>query len=493
MIEVPSDVDSVVKRWFPAGVDLISAARDADPVGVFVMGTSGSGVSAVENQLDLVEGVQLPRAPDPSSAAVVLFVLDASAPLGRGALADLAPVLESTSTGLIVNKIDVYRNWRDVARSVSEAITEFVPRAVDVTVWPTSAKLAERARIALDAKMRATLYEESGILDVHGFVSSAMAQHRDVVRERKYNAAVRHAAAGARREIVDKARAVTSASTTAGLRGERARLADIRDRTRADRAATLRTKIQFARSETVRDVGDAMRDFASSSRESIDLAGRAELRHLHEDLDARLAQTSSDLDSRLGDRMRDIDAALGLSAEVEASPPLTAPHSAPSIRRRGIEDKMMIFVGASAGVGLGRIAVSPLSMVPALDIAVVPVSLLLGALSAWWLVGSRKLVADRAHLRTWVADIAAAAKSSLEHGALARILSAESAFTSAVHETSRSAASAAEVELERVEGELRATAERRAAVLAACDRDLATLDRGVEKFGGSVRVGTSSP
>ena len=143
---------------------------------------------------------------------------------------------------------------------------------------------------------------------------------------------------------------------------------------------------------------------------------------------------------------------------------------------------MMIVVGASAGVGLGRIVVSPVSMVPALDITVVPVSLLLGALCAWWLVRSRRLVADREHLRAWVNDVAASAKSSSEQSALARILTAESVYTAAAHETSRSASTAAEVELERVEAELRAAAEHRAGVLAACDRDLMALDRGLEKF-----------
>lgn len=149
---------------------------------------------------------------------------------------------------------------------------------------------------------------------------------------------------------------------------------------------------------------------------------------------------------------------------------------------------MMILVGASAGVGLGRIVMSPLSVVPALDIAVIPVSLVLGAVSAWWLVRSRTLVADRAHLRNWVADVSASARSGLEQGALARILATETAFSAAAHETSRSVALSADTELERVESELRAAAERRAAVLAGCDRDLATLDRGIERFGGPIRI-----
>lgn len=488
MIDLPSDMDSVVKRWFPPGVDSIASGREADPVGVFVTGTSGSGVSSIEAELDLLPGSLLERAPDVASAAVVLFVFDASAPLGRRALADLASALESTTTGLLVNKIDVHRDWRDVQRLVAASIAELVPRAVDASFWPTSATLAERARIAVDPRMRSTLYEESGIVDVHGFVESALAQHRDVLRERKYNAAVRGAAAGARREILAKARAVTSVSNTAGLRAERARLVDVRDRTRAERSAALRSRMQLARSETIHDINDATRGYAVSAREAIESAGRARLRHLHVELAEQLGMAVSRVDSRLTERLRAVDIELGLSGEPLQSKDLTVDRAEPSVRRRGAEDTMMILVGASAGVGLGRVVMSPLSVVPALDIAVIPASLLLGAVSAWWLVRSRSLVADRAHLRTWVTDVSAAARSSLEQAALARILATETAFSAAAHETSRSVALSADAELERIESELRAAAEHRAAVLAACDRDLATLDRGIERFGGPIRV-----
>ena len=138
-------------------------------------------------------------------------------------------------------------------------------------------------------------------------------------------------------------------------------------------------------------------------------------------------------------------------------------------------------------------AMSPIEMVPALDIAVVPVSLVLGALCAWWLVRSRRLVADRAHLRAWVAEAAVSTKSAVEQSALGRILAAESVFFAASHQSARASAAAAESELERVEAELRAAAEQRAAVLAACDRDLMALERGLEKFDLPARTEPTGP
>ncbi len=486
MIDVPSDMDSVVKRWYPAGVDLIAAGRRAAPTGVFVTGTPGAGVSTVDTELDAavsaLTGVALERAPDAASAAVVLFVIDASAPLGRRALADLAPVLESTAVAIAVNKTDVHRDWRQVQRAVSRSVEEYVPKSVDVSFWPISAKLAERSRIAVDPRMRAALLAESGLDDVVRFLLDALDKPSVLLQERKYSAAVRAAAAGARREIVTKARAVTSGASTTELRAERVRLSDLRDRARTDRAAALRSRLQLVRSEAVHDAGGTVRACAVAARASIDAANRAELGHLREHLAEQLEDAVAGLGRRLEDRLHALGDELGLNAELPPPPEPTAAPARPDPRSRGVEDKMMIVVGASAGAGLGRIVVSPVSMLPALDVAVVPISLLLGALCAWWLVRSRRLVADRQHLRTWVGDAAVSARSLSEQSSLARILAAESVYVAAANETSRSVSTTAESELERVEAELRAAAEHRAGVLAACDRDLTALDRGLEKF-----------
>lgn len=491
MRDVPADMDSVVRRWFTAGVDVIAEGKHAAPAGLFITGTPGSGVGAVSDELDALARTPPLRARDSASAAVVLFVLDASASLGRAALADLVPVLESTTTALLVNKTDVHRNWREVVRAVSEAIGEHVPRSVDVTVLPTSAKLAERARIAVDPKMSAAYAEDSGIGEVLRFVEAALEQPNDVLQERKYNAAVRAAADGARAEIVAKARTVTGVGATVGLRAERARLTAVRDRGRVELASALRNRLQLARSDTGHDIDERMREFSSAARESIDSSKRAELTQLGDRLAEQLAEVVVDIEARVTGRLQAIDVDLGLSAHLPV-PEGRAPAVADRVpRRKNIEDTMMIVVGASAGVGLGRIVVSPLSMLPALDIAVVPVSLMLGAVCAWWMVRSRRLVADRAHLRRWVANITASAKSSLEQRSVSLLLGAETVFTAAAHSATRSSSVDADKELERVDAELRAAADHRASVLAACDRDLLTLDRGVEKFGGQVRAASS--
>ncbi|SNT03260.1 hypothetical protein [Rhodococcoides kyotonense] len=477
MIDVPGDMSSVVRRWYPEGLDIVADARRVVPSGVYVTGTSGSGVTAVEREV----GCRSAVSEDVASAAVVVFVVDAAAPIGRRGLAELMPALDSTTVAVVVNKIDAHREWRDVTRSIAASISEYAPRAVDVSVWPVSAALAERARNAAVPQARAALYEESGFAALDAYLAGALAEPAGLLRARKYDAAVHSAASGARRAIVERAREITGTGSTVGLRAERATLVERRDRERHDRTTALRTRLQLLRAEVNHDIGEESRAFVTASRESVSSASRSELRHLPTHLTEQLNEAGRRVDTHVTGKIQSIADDLDMSAELptEATVFVVEP---PKPRRRTVEDKIVIVVGASAGVGLGRILVSPLSMLPALEVAVVPASLILGALTAWWLVRSRAATADRTHLRTWAADAAASAKSAWEQAALARMLAAESVFVPASNQSIGTATLATESELERVETDLRAAADRRAAVLSACDRDLAVLDRGVEKF-----------
>lgn len=146
----------------------------------------------------------------------------------------------------------------------------------------------------------------------------------------------------------------------------------------------------------------------------------------------------------------------------------------------------MIVVGASAGVGLGRLVVSPMALVPAWAVANTVITLVLGGALAWWITRSRSLVADRAHLRGWTQETVARVKSSVEQRLLSRILDAESMLAAAVASADRDAVARNDVALAEVDTELRRLADHRSALLSACDRDLSALERGLERFRGSV-------
>lgn len=148
----------------------------------------------------------------------------------------------------------------------------------------------------------------------------------------------------------------------------------------------------------------------------------------------------------------------------------------PEPRHAGVEDRLMIVVGASAGFGLGRLIVSPFALVPALDYATVPLTLLLGALVAGWLARARGQLADRAHLRQWIADALVNVKAQLEQRVAAVLVDAEDQLTDQVVRSATARMVEADRRVGEIEALLKASAARRPAQLAACERDIGTLD-----------------
>lgn len=136
----------------------------------------------------------------------------------------------------------------------------------------------------------------------------------------------------------------------------------------------------------------------------------------------------------------------------------------------------MIAVGASAGFGLGRLIVSPFALVPALDYATVPLTLLLGATVAGWLAQARGQLADRSHLRQWIADSLVNVKAQLEQRVAAVLVDAEEQLTDHVVRSTTDRMVAADRRVGEIEAALKAAAARRPAQLAACERDLDTLE-----------------
>ena len=139
----------------------------------------------------------------------------------------------------------------------------------------------------------------------------------------------------------------------------------------------------------------------------------------------------------------------------------------------------MIALGASAGFGLGRLVVAPLALVPALDYASVPVTLLLGAGVAYWVVRARGHLADRAHLRQWVSDALVNVKAQLEQRVATVLVEAESQLTDQVVRATTAHAVTIDRRVTELDSRLRQLSSRLPAQLAACDRDLAVLDSAV--------------
>ena len=137
---------------------------------------------------------------------------------------------------------------------------------------------------------------------------------------------------------------------------------------------------------------------------------------------------------------------------------------------------MTILVGASAGLGLGRIAVTPLEMIPALEFASIPVTLILGGAAAWWLARTRGLTADRAHSRSWIVESMSAVRAQWGAASAERAARGRGGSGTGDHGGESRAVASAQARIVEIDGELRELAAARSGQLASCERDLAVLN-----------------
>lgn len=139
------------------------------------------------------------------------------------------------------------------------------------------------------------------------------------------------------------------------------------------------------------------------------------------------ARLSAELDlvcgaALLGLPRGDGPASGSLSAGPAAPPPVPL---RPAPRRAAAEDALVLVLGASAGLGLGRMLVAPLVAWAGLGAAGTVLTVLAGLAAAAGVVGVRRAAAETAALRRGAAEAVAGTRNALESVAAARIGAAE--------------------------------------------------------------------
>ncbi|MGI8762590.1 MAG: dynamin family protein [Ilumatobacteraceae bacterium] len=101
------------------------------------------------------------------SATVLLFVVDASAPMSAPERRFLQLASERIDVVVFVmTKIDAYRAWQNVAADDRALLADHAPRFADAPFVPTSPLLADRARNTSDTVLADELRLESGIDEI---------------------------------------------------------------------------------------------------------------------------------------------------------------------------------------------------------------------------------------------------------------------------------------------------------------------------------------
>jgi len=150
-------------------------------------------------------------------------------------------------------------------------------------------------------------------------------------------------------------------------------------------------------------------------------------------------------------------------------------------RPSGSEDRLMVVAGASGGVGLGRLALMPLALVPGLNLVLVPLTLGLGAGAAWWMARTRGHMADKAHVKQWSAEVFAEARANLDQLVAEQLIDAEHQLGAALDDALAERVEQIEQELRAVDAALRLDTAERSEQLRGTERELAALTAGRER------------
>lgn len=478
-----------------AGCEYVGETRGFDGDGVVTtlavttVDESGRGDAA---EIGAAQGVNAREGELMRPVAVACVVLEAGAPIGREMLGVVRGLRASgTRVVFALEGFHAHAEWREVLAADREALAadrevlapDLEVLGAEVEIVAVSARLAGLARVNGDV----ALEDRAGVGLLHARLVAAVGagpvgDQVGIVRERVIGET--------RERIGRELEKLRGGGDVAGLRAERARLVAVGDGGRGAAMSMLRNRVHLARVDLVHEVGVRIRGLNAAARVEIAQLSRAGQAGYPQGLQEAVEKITREIDRAVRVRLREVGGlveksvgAAGVSedagrvesgvAGADRSPRVG---SGPDPRCGGVEDHLMIAVGASAGFGLGRLVVAPLALWEALNYAIVPVSLFLGAAVAGWVVRARRELAERAHLGQWVTDALVNVKAQLEQRVATALVAAEERLTE--HVVSSTTAHLVETDrrVGELEARLRQAAQRRPALSAACERDLAALE-----------------
>ena len=199
----------------------------------------------------------------------------------------------------------------------------------------------------------------------------------------------------------------------------------------------MRGEIQRTRVENNHEVARQMRDVQSWFRQAIDAADRDKLRELPPQVDAALQMVSGRISMTVSTRLNqvtetvlgelfqpdELDVIRAQFARAGGSPIVIRPAEK---RPPTAEDKLLVFMGVTGGFSAGKMALLPLAGAVAAPILLVP-TIIVGLGAGWWLAKTRKHTADKQHMKQWLTESIADARSTVDQLVAEQLIEAESA------------------------------------------------------------------
>lgn len=217
---------------------------------------------------------------------------------------------------------------------------------------------------------------------------------------------------------------------TADLLVQRATAIASRDRGRSDRLAALRGGANQIRAAAVTELDDAARELSAAAAARASAVNRSGAEDFERWLSGRLTRLRDRAQQRFDEDRSALECRALLGLETVGPPPARppVPVELPPVppKRRGVEEALLVVFGASAGLGLGRLLVMPLSAVHTLQWIAMPLTLLLGAAIAVGLVRLRRLSSLRTAMAAWAGEAIATTRGRIEQDVARQVQAAES-------------------------------------------------------------------
>lgn len=432
-----------------------------------------------------------------ANATALLFVVDASAPFTSSELNFLRSMGDRVETVVFaLTKTDQFRGWRQVLDADRELLNEHAPRFADAVFHPVSARMFEMAAKAPNEQARTMLRERSGVAELQAAMQEMLVGRSAMLGEANTLRALSSALGEQHSKLQSERRALSAGEAEAELLRER------RDQLAAERRSStrgwqlrLRGEIQRTRVEIGHEGNRQMRDAQSYFRQQIDAAKREQIQELPGQVDVALQTISQRMSLALAQRLNQVtDVALAeLFSQEEldviraqfaraGSPPVVL--RPPDKRPPTAEDKLLVFMGVSGGVGAGKLVAAPLAGLALFNPVVLPATIVIGLGAGWWMARTRRHAADKQHMKQWLVESIADARSTLDQLVAEQLIEAEQQLSLALDEALGRRIEAIEAELKEVDKTIKMGTQERAKKLSLVTKRITQVSEGRERAEG---------
>ncbi|WP_240519562.1 dynamin family protein [Amycolatopsis antarctica] len=409
-----------------------------------------------------------------ANATALLFVVDASSPFTASELNFLRNMSDRVETVMFaLSKTDAFRGWREVLEADRRLLAEHAPRFADAVFHPVSARMFEMAGKAPSEQAAVMLREKSGVAELQGALQEMVVGRSAMLGEANTLRALSSALGAQHARLQAERRALSAGEEEAeSLRARRDQLAVERRSSTRGWQLKLRGEVQRTRVEVGHESSRQMRDAQAYFRQQIDAAKREQLAELPQQVDLTLQAISQRVSAQLAYRLNQVtDVALSelFSAEEldviraqfarAGGPPVVL--RPPDKRPPTAEDKLLVFMGVSGGVGAGKLALAPFAGAALFNPVVLPATIVIGLGAGWWMARTRRHAADKQHTKQWLVEAIADARSTLDQLVAEQLIEAEQQLSLALDEALGRRIEAIESELKEVDKTIKMGAQER--------------------------------